>query len=324
MRIVALEEHATIPAFQTELEQLAPDVPGARSGERHKALLDDIEGKRLASMDATGITVQVLSIPGTGAALLQPDVGPGYTRRYNDALNEVVKRHPGRFEAFAHLPLTNGEACAAELERTVREHGAKGALVSGSTNGLFLDDPSFEPLLAKAEALGVPIYVHPGVPPLDVQKAYYAGFKPEVSGMFATTGWGWHAETAVHILRLVLSGQLDRHPKLKLIVGHMGEGLPTMLARCDQFMPKTRTGLQREVSETILDHVAITTAGFFTFPPFIAALLTFGADRILFSVDYPFSDNVEATRFLESLPIAPADKEKIAHGNADRLLNLSK
>jgi predicted TIM-barrel fold metal-dependent hydrolase len=121
---------------------------------------------------------------------------------------------------------------------------------------------------------------------------------------------------------MVLTGTFDRHPRLKIIIGHMGEGLPTMLARCDDFLSQRVTGLPRTVSQTILDHVTITTAGFFTFPPFLAALLTFGADRILFSVDYPFSDNTIARKFLDDLPVSPDDKEKIAHGNADRLLKL--
>ena len=196
-------------------------------------------------------------------------------------------------------------------------------MISGTIEDKFLDDPLFEPVLARAEQLDVPIYIHPGIPPERVRNIYYDGFCPVVSISFATAGWGWHAETAVHVLRMVLSGTLDRHPRLKLIIGHMGEGLPTMLARCDDWLTPERTGLQRTVSETILDHVTITTAGFFTLPPFLAALLTFGADRILFSVDYPFSDNAAARRFLDALPLPPNDNEKIAHGNADRLLRLS-
>jgi predicted TIM-barrel fold metal-dependent hydrolase len=321
MRIVALEEHVTVPALSEELESSAPAQRGGRSGASKRAELEDID-LRLSSMDAAGITFQVLSVPGPGAGILPPDAGPSYAQRYNDAIAGVVRKHAGRFAAFAHLPLTAPAAAADELERTVREHGFRGALISGTTNGIFLDDASFEPLLARAEKLDVPIYVHPGVPPESVQKAYYHGFSPQVSSLFATAGFGWHAETAVHILRMVLGGTLDRHPRLKLIIGHMGEGLPTMLARCDDFMSQRVTGLPRSVSQTILDHVTITTAGFFTQPPFLAALLTFGADRILFSVDYPFSKNDVARAFLDELPIAPHDKEKIAHGNADRLLKL--
>ena len=139
----------------------------------------------------------------------------------------------------------------------------------------------------------------------------------------ATSAWGWHIETAVQALRLVLSGTLDRHPQLKIILGHMGEALPFMLARCeDKVAVEAAKVLRRTVTQTILDQVWITTSGFFTLPPFLAALQTFGMDRILFSIDYPYSANAEGRAFLDAIPISPADREKIAHGNADRLLRL--
>jgi predicted TIM-barrel fold metal-dependent hydrolase len=323
MRVVALEEHVSLPAFAAELESSPIARRDHRGGAaRVRAELEDVDGARLTSMDATGITVQVLSVPGLGAALLPPDAAPAFARRYNDALAAVVRARPERFSSFAHLPMTVPEAAADELERAVRDCGLRGALISGTTDGKFLDDPSFDPLLARAEALDVPIYIHPGVPPESVREAYYNGFSPQVSSMFATAGWGWHAETAVHVLRMVLGGTLDRHPRLKLIIGHMGEGLPASLARCDDILGQKITGLSRTVSQTILDHVTITTSGWFTLPPFLGALLTFGADRILFSVDYPFADNAIASAFLDALPVTPDDKAKIAHGNADRLLKL--
>ena len=322
MRIVALEEHLWLAPFNAELAKATDD--GERGGAaRVREKLEDVDGARLASMDESGITMQVLSVPGFGAALLPPDAAPSFARRYNDALAAVVAARPDRFATFAHLPLTAPEAAADELERTVREYGFRGALISGTTNGKFLDDATFEPLLARAEALDVPIYIHPGVPPESVRRAYYDGFSPQVSRMFATSGWGWHAETAVQVLRMVLAGSLDRHPRLKLIIGHLGEGLPAMLDRCDSSLGIKMTGLQRTVSQTILDQVSITTSGFFSLAPFLAALLTFGAERILFSVDYPFADNASARAFLDVLPVNPDDKEKIAHGNADRILKLA-
>jgi predicted TIM-barrel fold metal-dependent hydrolase len=234
----------------------------------------------------------------------------------------VVIGKPDRFAAFAHLPMTDPAAAADELERCVRELRFCGAMVNGHTGGRFLDDPAFEPILARAEALGVPLYIHPGIPPPAVRAAYYDGFDPAVNAAFAAAGWGWHAETAVHVLRLVLAGALDRHPKLRIIIGHMGEGLPAMLARCDATLGKVAK-LERSISQTILDHVTITTSGFFTLPPFLVALLTFGADRILFSVDYPFSTNDTGRAFLDALPVTPVDRAKIAHENADRILQLT-
>jgi hypothetical protein len=322
MRIVALEEHLWLAPFNAELDK-ATERSDRGGAARVREKLEDVDGVRLTSMDESGITLQVLSVPGFGAALLPPDAAPSFARRYNDALAVIVRARPDRFATFAHLPLTAPDAAADELERTVREFGFRGALISGTTNGKFLDDAAFEPLLARAEALDVPIYIHPGVPPESVRRAYYDGFSPQVSQMFATSGWGWHAETAVQVLRMVLAGTLDRHPRLKLIIGHMGEGLPAMLDRCDSSLAQRITGLQRTVSQTILDQVTITTSGFFSLAPFLGALLTFGADRILFSVDYPFADNASARAFLDVLPVNPDDKEKIAHGNADRLLKLA-
>ena len=329
MRIVALEEHFTVADLVSRIDPAAaqargfpPDAhrwgPAGRQNELH-----DLGPQRLADMDQSGITVQVLSVSGPGADLLPPAEAIPLARDLNDALARTVAEHPDRYAGFAHLPMTAPEAAADELERTVTRLGFRGALINGLTEGRFLDDPSFAPILARAEALDVPIYIHPGIPPASVRQAYYDGLPGQLSFMLAIAGWGWHAETAVHVLRLVLSGTLDRYPRLQLIIGHMGEGLPAMLARCDAVLgAETSRFLQRSVSATILDQVHVTTSGFFTLPPFLAALLTFGVDRILFSVDYPFSPNRVGRAFLDALPVAPADREKIAHGNADRLLKL--
>jgi uncharacterized protein len=326
MRVIALEEHVSFQQFSSTIDPALIAArgftPGRGAGGR-TAELDDTEGERLRLMDEAGIDVQVLSIIGPGADLLPADAAPDFARRYNDELATVVRKHPDRFSGFANLPLTAPEKAAEELTRCVREHGFLGALVNGHTGGKFLDDPSFEPVLAEAEALDVPIYIHPGIPPESVRKAYYDGFDPGVSFVFACAGWGWHAETAVHVLRLVLSGALDRHPKLRIIIGHMGEGLPAMLDRCDHTLGPVARNLKRTVSETILDQVTITISGFFSFAPFIAALLTFGADRIMFSVDYPFAENIVARKFFDGLPVTPSDKKLIAHKNAERILKLT-
>jgi uncharacterized protein len=224
---------------------------------------------------------------------------------------------------FAHLPLLAPEAAAVELERAVRQLGFHGVLVNGATDGRFLDDPMFEPVLAQAEALDVPIYLHPGIPTEAVRNAYYDGLPGNFSFTLALSAWGWHADTAIHVLRLALSGALDRHPGLKIVIGHMGEALPFMLDRIDETTAATaKTHLRRSVRQTILDQVWITTAGFFTMVPFMSALMSFGVDRIMFSVDYPFASNIRARAFLDALPVSPADREKIAYGNADRLLKL--
>jgi uncharacterized protein len=329
MRIVALEEHYTVPRIVAGISPDAiarrgfpgPDFVWAQTTKRNE--LADLGDARLADMDASGVTVQVLSVAGPGADLVPGQAGIDLARDYNDALAEACARHPARDRGFAHLPMLAPEAAADELERTVKDFSFHGVLVNGATDGRFLDDPAFEPILARAEALDLPIYIHPGIPVAAVRNAYYDGLPGNFSFTMTLGAWGWHAETAIHTLRLVLSGALDRHPGLKIIIGHMGEALPFMLDRIDETTAaEAKARLKRSVRQTILDQVWITTSGFFTMVPFMAALLSFGVDRIMFSVDYPFASNARAKAFLDALPVSPADREKIAHGNADRLLRL--
>jgi predicted TIM-barrel fold metal-dependent hydrolase len=330
MRIVALEEHYLFPDLVDRVDPAAivkrgmpaPGSPAAALAPR--ALLADMGKDRIADMDASGISFEILSQSGPGADLLEPKDAVPLAKEFNDRLAAVIGERPDRYGGFAHLPMAAPEAAADELERTVSDLKFLGAMVNGVTDGRFLDHPGFEPLLARAEKLDVPIYIHPGYPPRAVHEAYYANLPSQgISDTFARAGWGWHQEVAVHVLRLVLSGALDRHPKLKIIIGHMGEGLPAMMTRCDQvFSRVAENHLRRSVSATILDQVWITTSGFFSIAPFMAALLTFGTDRILFSVDYPFSKHKDGRVFLDNLPVARDDLVKIAHGNADKLLKL--
>ncbi len=329
MRIVALEEHYTVPRLVAGIAPDAitrrgfpgPDVVWSQVIKRDD--LADLGDTRIADMDASGITVQVLSVAGPGADLVPGQPGIELARAYNDALADACARHPDRYRGFAHLPMLAPEAAADELERTVKDLGFHGVLVNGATEGRFLDDPAFEPILARAEALDLPIYIHPGIPAEAVRNAYYDGLPGNFGFTMALAAWGWHAETAIHTLRLVLSGALDRHPGLKIVIGHMGEALPFMLDRIDETTAaEAKARLRRSVRQTILDQVWITTSGFFTMVPFMAALMSFGVDRILFSVDYPFASNARARAFLDALPVSPADRAKIAHGNADRLLRL--
>ena len=176
--------------------------------------------------------------------------------------------------------------------------------------------------MQRAEQLDVPIYVHPNLPPEPVRRAYYEGLPGHAGFTLSIAGWGWHSEVAIHVLRLALSGALDRHPRLKLIIGHMGEGLPAMLARCDQVFARDVGHLRRSLSETIVDQVYVTTSGLFTQPPFEVALTVFGIDRVLFSIDYPYSSNRQGRAFLDSVELPAGDLEKLAHANADQLLKL--
>ncbi len=284
--------------------------------------LADLSETRLADMDAAGIDVQVLSHMVPGPEALEPARARTFASEANNHLAKTVAAHPARFAGFAALPMSDPAAAADELERAVKTLGFSGALVNGMVQGRFLDDSVFEPVLARAESLGVPIYIHPSFPPQSVMDAYFGGLDPLQSLMLATAGWGWHSETALHTLRLIISGVFDRHPRLKLIIGHMGEMLPFMLARIDHILTPLSPKLRQRVADYFQTNIWITTSGVFTEPPFQCALSVLGADRILFAVDYPFSANKVGRAFLDAAPISKADRAKIAHGNAEHLLGL--
>ena len=328
MRTVTLEEHFTVPDLVRRIDPGAISRRGFRprkppaSGVNPIELLPEIGERRLASMDAAGINVQVLSNTGPGPDLVPGPEGIAIAREMNDYLAAAIARYPDRFGGFAVLPMQSPDACTAELVRAVRELRFVGALINGTTEGRFLDHPSYDALLAAAVELDVPVYIHPHLAPEAVRQAYYSDLQPGAGRVLESAGWGWHSETAIHVLRMVLAGTLDRHPKLRLVVGHMGEMLPVMLARIDEVFANEVEHLKRSISRTILDQVWLTTSGIFTEPPFLAALLTFGIDRIMFSVDYPYAPNEKGRGFLDRLSLAPADLAKLTHGNADALLKL--
>lgn len=326
-RIVGVEEHVNLPELTGRLPEaavvgrgfLSRDEPFGQASMLDK--MNDTEG-RLTDLDAVGLTVQVLSLPGPGADLLPPRQSVVWARDANDGIARHVAAHPDRYAGFAHLPLTDPDGSADELDRAVRQLGFKGALVSGATEGRYLDHPSFEPLLARAEALDVPIYVHPAPSPKPVRDALYSGLPNELGFWMSVSGWGWHADTAVHLLRLVLCGTFQRHPNLKIIVGHLGEGLQVTLPRLDQQFHEF-AGFDDMPSEILRRHVWVSTSGFFMVPSFMATLDAFGADRILYSVDYPFGSLERGRTFLEQLPVDAATLAKITHENADSLLKLT-
>ena len=227
------------------------------------------------------------------------------------------RKNPRRFGAFAHLALQDAKGAADELERAVTQLGMKGALINGHTNGEYLDDEKFWPMWERAEALGVPIYLHPAnaMRPSPANEGY-----AELAG----PAWAWGPETAAHTLRLIYGGVFDRFPKTTVILGHMGEALPFMLWRLDSRYEVVRRGrpIKKKPSQYIRENVMITTAGSCSAAPLLCSLLELGADRIMFSIDYPFEHTHEAVAFIENAPIGQADKEKICHLNVERLLKL--
>lgn len=324
MRTITVEEHFATPGFLSSLgkqfgERLRESGPrGARIYEQ----LQDIGDKRVAEMDAAGIDVQLLSLNAPGVEQGEASDQVPASRDANDLLAAAVKKHPQRFAGFASLPIAAPDKAAEELERTMKQLGFKGALINGHTRGRYLDDKFFSPILERAETLNAPIYLHPTVPPKAVVDAQYGGFAPPVSAVLAAAGWGWHIETAVHVLRMILGGVFDRHPKLQIVIGHLGEGLPFMLPRLNKNLPPELTKLKRRLGEYLRENIHYTFGGF-NFPAtFLDLLLEVGPERIMFSVDYPYGSMTEARTFLEQLPVSPADRERIAHGNAEKLFRL--
>ncbi len=322
MRTITLEEHYATPEFMQGpgRQSRGPAQPGYAE---LVAQLSDLGDRRIAEMDAAGIDMQVLSLNAPGVEQLDAAEAVSLAREMNDRLAAAVQRHPDRFAGFAALPIPAPDAAADELERTVRQYGFKGAMINGHSRGRYLDDPFFWPILERAEALRVPIYLHPTRPPQPVIEASYTGnFPPEVAAALSTFAWGWHIETALHVLRLILSGAFDRYPGLQLVIGHMGEALPFMLPRMDTRLPPQATKLKRPLGAYLRENLHYTFSGFNYIQTFLDLLLQVGVDRIMFSADYPYASMAEAHVFLDQLPVSTADKERIAHGNAEQLLRL--
>jgi predicted TIM-barrel fold metal-dependent hydrolase len=319
-RIITLEEHFATPAFI--------EGPGRQHKERPQSAqliepLCDLGDRRIADMDDAGIDVQVLSLVAPGVDQLDAGEAIEMARDINDILADAVRHHPTRFAGFANLATSAPDTAADELERMVRKHGFKGGLINGHTGGRYMDDEFFWPILERAEALKVPLYLHPTRPPQPVVDASYTGnFSAEVTAQLAMGGWGWHIETAIHVLRIILSGAFDRYPRLQIIIGHLGEALPFMLPRSNRLLPTELTKLQRPMGAYLRENIHYTFSGFNFLPPFLDLLLEVGVDRIMFSADYPFGSMSQARNFLDQLPVSPADRERIAHGNAEVLMGI--
>lgn len=315
MTLIAVEEHL-IPADLVSQVRADSAVP-----EMLRAALTDVGERRLRVMDEAGIDIQVLSVAAPGAQQAPTPTAVGLATALNDRCAQIVAAHPDRFRALASLPTQDPTSAVHEAKRAVSDLGFPGVIINGHTGGQFLDAPQYDELLGAIEDLNVPLYLHPTYPPPQVAAVYFAGLEPAVSDALSTAAWGWHAETGLHVLRLAANGVFDRHPGLQVVVGHMGENLPFSLMRADSVLAHARPD-QRPVADTVRKHLHITICGYPTLPPLLCALSVFGADRILFSTDYPFGDPITHAQFLAEAPISPTDREKIAHHNAKQLFNL--
>jgi predicted TIM-barrel fold metal-dependent hydrolase len=323
MRTITLEEHFATPEFFDGPARFVRER-AEKIGDRYLLVLDrlcDVGAKRIAEMDAAGIDMQVLSLSAPGVEQMEPADAVAMARDTNDYLADAVKRHPTRFAGFAAVPTGAPNEAVKELEHRIKQ-GFKGAVINGHNRGRYLDNQFYWPILECAEALNVPIYLHPTPPPQPVIDVSYGGFSPMVTDMLAGGGFGWHIETSVHMIRIVCGGVFDRFPRLQFIVGHMGEGLPFFFDRLD-IIPMATTKLKRPISAYLKENVYYTFAGMNYPPLFLNLLLELGGvDRIMFSADYPYQSMPWARAFLEQIPVPAADRERIAHGNAERLLGL--
>ncbi|KXT16992.1 hypothetical protein AC579_7434 [Pseudocercospora musae] len=332
LKIIGVQEHIAIPHLQTRFPASDASIKSAKEQQSHieslfpytKSRLADVSDQRIKDMDDNGIAFQIVS----RSAIVNPlsmDAGAGtaLTRQLNDELKWAVDENPKRFAALAELPFQSPELAVRELRRCVLRLGFVGVMLHGSVGGKFLDDPMFDEVLTAFEELDVPLFLHPGTPPQTVTDAYYSfQNKPDsLTAMLAGPGFGWHNEVSIHVLRLAISGTLDRHPKLKIIIGHQGEMLPMMLHRFDiMFCPKL-FGLERSVSQMLRQQVWISISGFFSMPVTMLTIQTWGVEKLLFSNDYPLVEAERVPDFVRRLGdmIAPGELKKIMQTNAEGL-----
>ena len=313
--VIAIEEHY----WDEELEKTYTGSEAGRPGEQYNRL-HDFTGIRLKEMDDAGIDIQVLSHGAPSAQKLPADIAPDLTRGVNDRLAKVCAANPKRFAAFAALPTADPKAAADELERTVTKLGFKGAMIHGMSNGEFLDLKKYWPIYERAEKLDVPIYFHPALPNQTVTDIYLQDYAKDFP-LVVRPAWGYTVETATQAIRLVLSGVFEKHPKLKIILGHFGETLPFLTWRIDTSLK--RPG-QKPMSfrDIFSNNFYVTTSGFFSNPAPLCCVMEMGVDHILFAIDWPFVMNPPGVEWMKDVPLSDADKAKILSGNAQRLLRM--
>jgi uncharacterized protein len=292
--------------------------------------LADLGDRRIGDMDEGGLNVQILSAHTPSVQNVAGQEGIDFAYRLNRQLVEgPMASYPGRFEAFATLPLQSPAAAADELERSVREDGFLGALTNGHIGNKFLDHPDFEPVLARAEALDVPIYLHPGYPPDEIFQIYFSTTRSEYKSeyqdyVFSGSGLGWHQEVLIQAVRMIAYGVFDRFPKLKIIMGHMGEGLPFYYERIVNDMGEpTKNSLDKPFQQYFHDNFWFTTSAFFQ-DNLLAQLLKYiSVDRVMFATDYPFIESIkQGTDWFRAVDLSREDKEKIAFRNAEKLFGI--
>ena len=311
MQVIALEEHYYD-------KELAERFQGGAAGLTAK--MYDHEQQRLELMDRAGIDVHVFSHAAPSGQRLTDDDAPDLIRRVNDRLAELCARHPARFRGFAALASHFPDSAADELERCVTELGFPGAMVHGPSAGEFMDAKRFWPIFERAEALDVPVYLHPARPMQPVIDAYYADYAKDYPAILSA-GWGFTVEAATMAVRMILSGLFRKHPKLKIVLGHLGEGIPYLLDRIDESFSRPG-GEPVRFRETFCNNFWVTTSGFFSTPALLCCAQELGMNRIMFSVDWPYVEFERGSDWLKTIQLNPNDLANLLGGNAKALLKL--
>jgi 2,3-dihydroxybenzoate decarboxylase len=318
---IAVEEHFAIGKTAAKSVRFPQDPYWSAI----EGKLIDVFDRRLAEMDASGIGCAVLSLNANGIQEI-PEAAKAVelAREANDALAAAIAKRPDRFAGLAALPMQDPEAAAVELARCVRDLKFKGALVNGfsqvgtADSAVYYDLPQYRPFWAEVERLGAPFYLHPRYS-LPSRRQRYEGH-PWMVG----SPWDFAEETAIHSLRLMGSGLFDQYPRLKIVIGHLGERIPFDLWRLDHRLNKLPDRPnKRPMADYFRQNFYITTSGHFCTQSLIQAILTVGADRVLFAVDYPFEDHAQAAAWFDSVEIAEHDRLKIGRDNAQALFNLA-
>ena len=334
---IATEEAFAPPELLARYRRLLSDGyddPGFRSlwgfysGDSPRATalferIQDLGERRLRDMDDTGIAMQILSLTAPGVQVFDAPEATALARSFNDQLAAAIRTHPRRFAGLAAIAPQDPAAAAQELERAVGKLGLKGAIVNSHTRGEYLDDPKFWAIFEAAEHLNVPVYIHPTTPP----KAMIAPFLER--GLDGAI-FGFAVETGLHLLRIVLAGVFDRFPKLRLVAGHLGEGLPYWLFRVDFMHGKMVAAhryasvqkLKKRPSDYIKENMYFTTSGMAWEPPILYCQKVLGVDRVLYAMDYPYQFVPEEVIVTDDLPISAADKKKLYQTNAERVFDL--
>ena len=330
MRRIATEEAFSIPEHLAAMLTLSKStwdtldlrlprrsaVPGAPL---YKGLTD-IEHDRLRGMDEDGVDMHLLSLTSPGVQMFDADLACEIATLANDRVAEVVKRHPTRFAALAAFAPQDPKRAVKEMERAVTKLKLNGFILNSHTNGEYLDNPKYWPILECAEALDRAIYIHPRCPSDQMAKPYGD------YGMY-TAMWGFQAEVSVHCLRMILSGLFERFPKLKIVIGHMGESIPFNLWRCD-YIYGVHKGWgdipgNEKPSDVFKRNFWITTSGVEHTPALKYCIDVLGPDRVMWAIDYPYQPSKPATDWMNGADISAKDKELVFHGNVERIFHIA-